>query len=80
MALADRIETVDGNTLFVPQANVRVTFAAEVPLVITTVPVDLENDKKLNGEWSTNTLCRIDVTMEKWRCGTFTMTAESIIE
>ena len=58
----------------------RVTFAAEVPLVITTVPVDLENDKKLNGEWGTNTLCRIDVTAEKWRAGVFTMAAESIIE
>lgn len=71
---------IDGNTLFFPQANVRVTFAAEVPLVITTVPVDLENDKKLNGEWGTNTLCRIDVTVEKWRAGVFTMAAESIIE
>ena len=71
---------INGNTLFFPQANVRVTFAAEVPLVITTVPVDLENDKKLNGEWGTNTLCRIDVTAEKWRAGVFTMAAESIIE
>ena len=71
---------IDGNTLFFQRANVRVTFAAEVPLVITTVPVDLENDKKLNGEWGTNTLCRVDVTAEKWRGGTFTMTAESIIE
>lgn len=66
---------IDGNTLSFKMANVRVIFTADVPFCITSSPVDLAGDGKLVGEWKTEALCRIDVTVQNWRSGTFTMTA-----
>ncbi len=71
------VPQIDGNTLYFPDAGVQVTFTStsDEPLILSVVPVDLEGDGKLMGEWKRETLHRIDVTAAHWKTGTFTMTA-----
>ena len=71
------VPQIDGNTLYFPDAGVRVTFTSTSgdPLTLTVVPVDLEGDVKLTSEWKRDMLHRIDVTAVHWTAGTFTMTA-----